>query len=555
MRAHLVEHGIIVALVIAATARAAFGEAGLIVAILHASTLFLVFAVVRAVFGKLHFALGRLVFCFFATILIAEIAIQFLTGLHVNWFVISLFLEPQSGLQTGVSLPSIIVITLALTAALWIVSRKTVGLERPVPFRKIAILAVAALGLTQLTYGVSYFFGASEIMSARRALPFFWAPHPYQSNKLLAVIFGPRGTNPFAISEVDTRPAKNNQSLPVVPAVAGTVDLATAPNIILIVTDSLRSKDIQAAPELMPSLYSAAESGFLSLDHYSVSNCTHFSMYSLLTGKLATSFGKARRSGKKHGILATLSQSGYRISTAESATLDWYDVSDILLPATTERWIAEGEDGASNDLAITERTIAMINSWQENNFPTAHLAYFVGTHFPYSSAFSASGASTRDAYIAATKQFDKLLGSILKTLSAIENERETLVIVTSDHGEDFLENGQVGHASQLNDEQVKVPLLILGTGDMTASVKSHLDIAPLIAGATGLSSSTSLSDETIVLAGCDYDYPNSFAVLGKDTRIDFLYDDGYLVPVAGENSPSEAEVNAAAAKLLRLIRE
>ena len=59
---------------------------------------------------------------------------------------------------------------------------------------------------------------------------------------------------------------------------------------------------------------------------------------------------------------------------------------------------------------------------------------------------------------------DAALGRILDRLEADGRLANTLVIVTSDHGEEFFEHGDRGHRNTLYDEVLRVPLLIVPPG-------------------------------------------------------------------------------------------
>jgi arylsulfatase A-like enzyme len=61
---------------------------------------------------------------------------------------------------------------------------------------------------------------------------------------------------------------------------------------------------------------------------------------------------------------------------------------------------------------------------------------------------------------------------------------DTLIVVTSDHGEAFLEHGEVGHGGQLYGEATEIPLFIAGPGvaqggRLTGAI-SQLDLAPTL---------------------------------------------------------------------------
>lgn len=55
---------------------------------------------------------------------------------------------------------------------------------------------------------------------------------------------------------------------------------------------------------------------------------------------------------------------------------------------------------------------------------------------------------------------DRYIGQLLQTLDDLEISEETMIVLTADHGEEFLEHGAIGHSRTLYDELVRVPLLI-----------------------------------------------------------------------------------------------
>jgi len=61
---------------------------------------------------------------------------------------------------------------------------------------------------------------------------------------------------------------------------------------------------------------------------------------------------------------------------------------------------------------------------------------------------------------------DRMLGEVLDVLEHNGLMENTLVIFTSDHGEAFGEHGHVGHAEQLFDESLNVPLVMVPPADM-----------------------------------------------------------------------------------------
>jgi len=97
----------------------------------------------------------------------------------------------------------------------------------------------------------------------------------------------------------------------------------------------------------------------------------------------------------------------------------------------------------------------------------------------------------RDLYRATVRQGDDLLiRPLLEGLEGLGLSDNTIVMLVSDHGEQFLEHGEVGHFGFLWSENVQVPWIVRGpgvpAGARHADVTSLLDIAPTVADLLGL---------------------------------------------------------------------
>ena len=99
--------------------------------------------------------------------------------------------------------------------------------------------------------------------------------------------------------------------------------------------------------------------------------------------------------------------------------------------------------------------------------------------------------SASDLYDAEVRYTDRMLiGPLLDTLRETGLYDRTLVIVTSDHGEEFYEHGAWTHGADLYDESLKVPLLIKFprsrfAGRRVESIVRLTDIMPTILMETG----------------------------------------------------------------------
>lgn len=95
----------------------------------------------------------------------------------------------------------------------------------------------------------------------------------------------------------------------------------------------------------------------------------------------------------------------------------------------------------------------------------------------------------RDRYDEEVAWTDRRLGQILELLEEHGLLERSLLVVTADHGESFLEHGQLRHCRSLHDEEIHVPLLVrLPGSDLDASLRARrveapvalLDVAPTL---------------------------------------------------------------------------
>ena len=97
-------------------------------------------------------------------------------------------------------------------------------------------------------------------------------------------------------------------------------------------------------------------------------------------------------------------------------------------------------------------------------------------------------AALREAYRAQVAYTDQQLFRLFSYLEARGLLEETIIVFTSDHGEEFWEHGGVEHGHSHHAEVVEVPLVFSGprwSGGAQDSVASILDVAPTLLAAVG----------------------------------------------------------------------
>jgi arylsulfatase A-like enzyme len=122
------------------------------------------------------------------------------------------------------------------------------------------------------------------------------------------------------------------------------------------------------------------------------------------------------------------------------------------------------------------------------------------------------GAILHERYQAEVKYVDAELGRILR---ALEGRPHTVVVVTSDHGEEFLEHGGFDHGHTAYEELLRVPLLMKFPERAPAVIETPvdtLDVAPTLLDYLGFETPASMQGRSLwpLLYGTETERP-SFA--------------------------------------------
>jgi arylsulfatase A-like enzyme len=173
-------------------------------------------------------------------------------------------------------------------------------------------------------------------------------------------------------------------------------------------------------------------------------------------------------------------------STAEDS-IRWHDtgtpIPNILFPPGTD--LAEADP-----LLVSECARWLKSNADRRPFVWVHL---LRPHRPYNALIEylpkelqKPGLTVDPAirYTAEVRESDDLVGELLAAIDSTVGLERSLVILASDHGEEFGEHGMSGHGHSLHREVTRVPLLIAGpsvrAGTVVNAWVSTLDLAPTV---------------------------------------------------------------------------
>ncbi len=117
----------------------------------------------------------------------------------------------------------------------------------------------------------------------------------------------------------------------------------------------------------------------------------------------------------------------------------------------------------------------------------------------------------QDVYDAEVLSLDTELRRLFSALEARGLLENTIVVFTSDHGEEFKEHGLIGHEKTLYGEVIRVPLLIRLPGSSPAAevmeAVSLVDLAPTLLGLIGIPAPASFEGRSLLSRSGDASAP------------------------------------------------
>ena len=449
-------------------------------------------------------------------LLVVDHEVYRLFGFHLDGFVWNL-VTTRGGLESLGGGPDVTRVALALAlgivalhAALLgaIARRAAMRGALPAPFtpRRLAlaaaVLAGAALG-ERVVYGVSELNGRTPVLAVADAVPGYLPLH-------LTPLAAAAGIAPAGrVSVEPARPAP--LAYPAAPLRARPPEPAY--NVVVLVAESLRADMLH--PDVMPELWAFSRGATRFTDHYSGGNGTRMAMFSMFYGLYGNYWLPMLDARRSPVLMDRVQALDYQLLLQTSATFT-YPEFDLTMFARVPREQlyeeARGKYGWQHDRLNVDRMIAWLRDRDPARpffafqfFESPHAAYFFPEDAvirrPYLEALNYAAIDLsrdmgliKNRYVNAVHHLDQQLGRVFAALAEQRLLDRTIVVVTGDHGEEFMEKGRWGHNSQFSEEQLRVPFVLFVPGRRGAEVgrlTSHLDVAPTLLPFLGVDSPAS----------------------------------------------------------------
>lgn len=432
-----------------------------------------------------------------------------LYAFHLNGFVWNLMITPGGIASLGADQTSKLLvgcyvsILVAVHVASLLLSVKLHWIR--IPIGKIVILFLLATLTERGLYAYSRADLSGHVLERGEAMPLY---QPMKMNTFLKHL----GVTVKKSSRIKLEQMDGELSYPKNPLEISVVEKPL--NIIMLVSESMRWDLLN--PETMPNMSSFSQRAWNYTNHYSGGNGTRQGLFALFYGIHGNSWDLFLRNRQGPVLFDVLNRYNYQYFIYTSASFTYPELDQTIFSQIPHDRLIENNTGEpwQRDEA---NTTALVNELKKRDpsRPFFGFLFYESTHARYSFPDNAviredylkeldyAGLS-RDAlapqvkglkarYENAANGIDIQLQRIVDYLEQSGDLDTTLIVITGDHGEEFMERARWGHNSAFNDWQLRVPMIVWMPGSHPKAITqrtSHMDIGPTILTRLGLKNPT-----------------------------------------------------------------
>ncbi len=456
--------------------------------------------------------LGTLLYSFLQIFLILDLNVYRLFHLHINGMIIRTVLT--EGFTDSVTLGRATVALFLLKAAGIVLlqmvmahlSLRAGGLFSRRLRYGIVVVLLLTIAADKVIYAAGAFRNVQEVTRIAKLYPLYVT---LRAERMLTRVFGMK---PSPGSELPQARHGGLLNYPKKQLVRNAGTRLGKPNILVIAAEGFRFDMLD--PEITPNLWRFSREHIVLNNHYSGGNGTRMGIFSLfysLQSSYWDSFLIERRSPV---LIDELLGLGYEFRILSATKLTYPEFRKTVFVRVPEAVEDEfPSSGAEREKLMTDRFIEFAEK-RDPSRPFFSFMFFNASHQPYvfpkeyerfrpvageeinySKTISASTAlQIRNRFKNSLYYDDALFGRIFDALKKTGELDNTIVIVTGDHGEEFLEQGYFGHTQSFSDYVAKTVFVMHVPGIRGMAVErltSHHDVVPTLMELMGYSNDTS----------------------------------------------------------------
>jgi len=278
-------------------------------------------------------------------------------------------------------------------------------------------------------------------------------------------------------------------------------------NIVWLVAESWRADTLNK--EIMPATTEFSKKAVYFHNHYSAGNGTRMALCGMFYGLYGNYWDTLLVNETPPVIMRVLQEENYQFDMYTSAKFTYPEFDKTIFSNIPKNRLhqSDGVGGFVNDRNNISSIISFIKH-RDPKRPFMTFMFFESPHAPYTFPkecivrkdylhtfnystvdVAANIGKIKNRYLNSVNHLDSQLNRVYKFLEAEKLMNSTIVIVTGDHGEEFMEKGHWGHNESFHEEQVRSPLLIYVPGIPHKDIyylSSHLDLSATVGALIGI---------------------------------------------------------------------
>ncbi len=475
-----------------------------------AVTLMLIFYII---FFFLRYAnrLGLYIFGFLFVLLNLSLMVDFfihrLYNFHINAMVINIMTSPaaadsiQLGLAPYLAVAGLIAFFVSFEVFLirfLNALRDEKKSDSNKKLNKLIILPLFFIILIEkVSFGLATAYSKNEIVSKFAVIPLY---QPLTFNRLAYRFFG------LETKEEMSTVIDGNQDInyPLEPLTYA--EDAKKTNIFIFGSDAVRRSVIDE--KTTPNIAAFAKESFLYDNHVSGGNSTRFGIFSMMYGINATYWFKFLSAAKGSILFEALDTLGYQTNISSSTSTQWPEFRKTCYVDVGPCIKDDFEGSPSEKDAQNSEYFKQWIDKQDLSKPIFSFSFWDaphGRHYPEEHRVFTPDAGGTTNYLALNEKTakvelfnqyknsihfnDALFGEMMRTLKDKGLYEDSIVIFTSDHGEEFYEHGYFGHNSAFSRPQIQSALIIKFPHQepkVISALTSHVDLVPTLLSYIGI---------------------------------------------------------------------
>jgi len=461
-----------------------------------------VFWLLLGYFRRFLLVLAGLFTMLYVFYFIVDYLVYQVTRLHIDLFWLEWIINDFGafGLPDS-TIRNVLILFIVLIVAEYFLLRLALRLKKPSFLVTIFVsVVVLSFAVSQTVHAVAYQRNYTRITSLTPNFPIYVPVTSYRNAKKYGDLLPMFDEE----AEVDTVSYTGSLFCPSREIECKPPADSSLPNILILLYESWRFDAM--SEKITPNTYALGKKSSVFHNHICSGNSTVAGVFGLFYGIHPTYWSAVRANSvliDNPVFIDVLKKNNYRFGIYAKSNFERHKIKTTCFRGIEVHKDFKGDGIVGEDSDMVRQLSDFLRSRADSSDPFLALAFFKSNHFPYhyppeDTIFRPAGdlglMFTSDDtdpyyyfndYLNATHYVDRLVGEIIDRVDSLGMMDNTIIVITTDHGEEFNDNRRNfwGHGTNFTKYQTMVPFILYLPGrdpQKNEYRTSHIDLVPTL---------------------------------------------------------------------------